>query len=77
MTGRRGGAASGWLRRRGPVSRAVLVVALMVGVGPRADPLGAAVSPSEHSVASRSVLNQAKPWYTHAWTTRVYACLVG
>jgi hypothetical protein len=48
-----------------------------VGVGPRADPLGAAVSPSEHSVASRSVLNQAKPWYTHAWTTRVYACLVG
>jgi hypothetical protein len=41
MTGRRGGARSGWLRRRDPVSRAVLVVAVaLVGVGPRADPPG-------------------------------------
>lgn len=73
MTGRLGGAGSGWLRRRGPCWWSRLSWWAWARVPTR---LGAAVSPSEHSVASRSVLNHAKPWYTHARTTRVYACLV-
>ena len=33
ITGRRGGAGSGWLRRRDPVSRVVLVVAVSCPAG--------------------------------------------